>query len=152
MTKVILNKDMVNLGEEGDICEVADGYARNFLIPQGIAVHCSKHAMEILNQRKNAIEKRKEQKRLEARSLKEKIEGEELTLERSVGEKGKLYGSITNATIVEELAKNGYQLDKRRVDVPDGAIKIVGEYTVKVKLYESETAELKVKVEGKEAE
>ncbi len=150
--KVILNKDAVNLGEEGDICEVADGYGRNYLIPQKIAVPYSRHSLELLNQKRNAIEKRKEQKRLEARSQKEKLEQEELVLERPVGDKGKLYGSVTNATIVEELAKKGIQLEKKRVDVPDNAIKTIGEYTVKVKLYESENAELKIKIEGKEAE
>ncbi len=150
--KLILNKDAVNLGEEGDICEVADGYGRNYLIPQKIAVPYNRHNLEILNQKKNAIEKRKEQKRLEARGMKEKLEQEELVLVMPVGDKGKLYGSVTNSTIVEELAKKGIQLEKKRVDVPDGMIKVVGEYTIKVKLYETENAELRLKIEGKEAE
>lgn len=146
--KVILKQDLSNLGEEGDVKVVADGYGRNYLIPKGIAVSYNKANIEVFRQKKNAIEARKETKRKEAFSMIEKLSGEKIVFTMPVGEKGKLFGAITSANIVEELAKKGISLEKRRVEVPDHSIKVIGTYTVKVKLYAGETAELKVVVEA----
>lgn len=144
--KVILNQDLSNLGEEGDVKVVADGYGRNYLIPKGIAVAYSKANIEIFRQKKNAIEARKETKRTEALSLKEKLTGEAITFTMPVGENGKLFGAITSANIVEELAKSGISVEKKKIEVPEHSIKVIGTYTVKVKLYAGEVADLKVVV------
>lgn len=144
--KVILKQDLSNLGEEGDVKVVADGYGRNYLIPKGIAVAYNKANVEIFNQKKNSIEARKEAKRKDALSLKEKLTGETVTFTMPVGENGKLFGAITSANIVEELAKSGINVEKKKIDVPDHSIKVIGNYTVKVKLYAGEIAELKVVV------
>jgi len=142
--KVILTKDVLNLGEEGDVKVVADGYARNFLIPQKMAVLCNKANLTVLEQRKRTIEKAKEEKRKEALTLKQKIEATELLIKMSSGEKGKLFGSVNNATVVEELAKKGITVERKKIEVPGHNIKVLGTYSVEIKLYGKESAKLKL--------
>ena len=148
--KVILNQDLSNLGEEGEVKVVADGYGRNYLIPKGIAVSYTKANIEIFKQKRNAIDARKESKRKEALSLKEKLNGQEISFTMPVGDNGKLFGAITNANIVEELAKAGIALERKKIEIPDHTIKVVGNYVVKIKLYAGETADLKVLVSAAE--
>jgi large subunit ribosomal protein L9 len=151
-TKVILSQDVYNLGEEGDICEVARGYARNFLIPKALAVPYNRENIAVFESRREAIAKRKEEKRKHALGLKEQLEGAEIVIKMTAGDSGKLFGSVTNTMVVEELKKMGIQVEKKKVDVPSSAIKMVGEYTVKVKLYESELADVKLIVLDEKAE
>ncbi len=150
--KVILKQDFSSLGEEGEVKVVADGYGRNYLIPKGVAVSYTKANIEIFKQKQNSINARKEAKMKEALSLKEKLAGEGITFTMPVGENGKLFGAITSSNIVEELAKTGISVEKKRIEVPEHSIKVVGEYVVKVKLYAGETADLKVVVEAAAAE
>lgn len=144
--KIILNQDVANLGEEGDVKVVADGYARNYLIPQNKALPYTKNNIVILEQKKKAIEQRKEEKRKTALGLKERLAEEKITLSMSVGDKGKLFGAVTTATIADELSKLGISVDKRKIDLPSQGIKVVGNYTVTIKLYGGNTAELKLEV------
>ncbi|UCF96229.1 MAG: 50S ribosomal protein L9 [Spirochaetaceae bacterium] len=146
--KVILNQDVPGLGEEGDIREVANGYARNFLIPKKHALPYSKHTLSQLETRRAAIEQRKEEKRREAMSIKERLESEELIFTMPAGESGKLFGSVNNAAVVQELEKRGYSIEKKRIEVPEHNIRMVGSYTVKVKLYGNEEAQINVLVEA----
>jgi large subunit ribosomal protein L9 len=148
--KIIIMKDVPHLGEEGDIREVARGYARNFLFPKKLAVPYNDHSLHILDQRKHAIVKRKEEKRQAASSLKEKLEQEQLEFIHAAGENGKLFGSITSGHLADELEKRGYDIEKKRIIVPDHTIKQVGEYKIKIKLYENEEAEIKVGVKPQE--
>lgn len=149
--KIILNEDVYNLGEEGDICKVTDGYARNFLLPKKLAVPYNKSTVALFKSREAAIAKKKEEKRKEALSLKDRIEELSLELRVSAGESGKLFGAVTGATIVEALAKEGVHVEKKKIDVPSHTIKMVGTYTVKVRLYESEVAELKINIVSERA-
>lgn len=149
-TKVILNQDVYNLGEEGDVCEVARGYARNYLIPKKLAVPHTRENIAVFESRREAIEKRKEEKRKAALSLKEKLQETEVVITMTAGESGKLFGSVTNAMVVEELNKQGIQIERKKVEVPSNAIKMLGEHTVRVKLYESELAELKLIVKSED--
>ncbi|QEN06116.1 50S ribosomal protein L9 [Thiospirochaeta perfilievii] len=144
--KIILTTDVLNLGEEGDIKVVADGYARNYLIPNKFAVLCNKANLTVLEQRKRTIEKIKEEKRKAALSLKEKIESEELIVKMPTGEKGKLFGSVNNATVVEELTKKGISVERKKVEVPGHNIKVIGTYSIEIKLYGNESAKLKLTV------
>lgn len=144
--KIILNQDVYNLGEEGDVKEVADGYARNFLLPKGMAVPYNKSNVAYFESRAAQIQKRKEEKRKAALSLKEQIEATVLTIKMNAGDSGKLFGAVTSGTIVEALAKEGITIDKKKVDVPSHNIKMVGTYSVLVKLYEKESASLKINV------
>ena len=145
-TKVILNEDVYNLGEEGDVCVVAPGYARNFLLPKQLAVPYNKKNIADFESRRAAIERRKEEKRKQAQSLRERLTGLAVVLPMNAGDTGKLFGSVTNGMIQEALQKEGLEIDKKKIDVPSNAIKMVGDYTVNVRLYEGEEAELKIRV------
>ncbi len=144
--KIILNQDVHNLGEEGDVVVVKDGYARNFLLPKGYAVLFNKANQSLFASRTAAIEKRKEEKRKAAASVKEQLDSMNLTLVVSAGESGKLFGSVTNAMVQEALAKNGIEIERKRIEVATHAIKMVGSYSVKVRLYEGESAQVKIEV------
>jgi len=146
--KVILNQDVLELGEEGDIKEVADGYARNFLFPKKMAVAHTKQNLALLEHRRGEIETRKETKRQDAKGLKERLEAEEIKFSVPAGENGKLFGSVSNAMVGSELEKRGYQIDKKRIEVPDHTIRSAGNFKVRIRLYEKEEAIVKVVVEG----
>ncbi len=150
--KIILNQDVVGLGEEGDIREVAEGYARNYLIPRKLAVPHNKQTLAQFTSRKSAIEGRKDEKRKEAMGLKERLQAEELRFTMPAGESGKLFGSVNNALIGAELEKRGYTLERKRIEVPEHHIRQAGAFTVKVKLYGNEEAALKIVVEATKQE
>jgi len=150
--KVILNQDVPNLGEEGEVREVTNGYGRNYLIPKKLAVPYNKSSVAVFESRKSAIEKRKEEKRKQALGLKERLESEEIIMQMPAGESGKLFGSVTNATIMEELEKRGVSIEKKRIEVPEHTIKQTGNYTIKVRLYDNESAEVKVSVQNEDKE
>ncbi len=146
--KIILNQDVYNLGEEGDVCVVANGYARNFLVPQKMAVLFNKQNAAVFESQKAAIEKRKEEKRLASAGLKEQIEAITLELTVSTGDTGKLFGSVTNANIAEELKKAGVVIERKKIELPDHTIKMIGEFVAKIKLYGSESADLKIVIKS----
>ncbi|OHD12809.1 MAG: 50S ribosomal protein L9 [Spirochaetes bacterium GWB1_48_6] len=146
--KIILNKDVPNLGEEGDVKVVANGYARNFLIPQKIAVLFSAHAAHMFEQKKAQIEARKEAKKQIALSLKEKINAEEIEITMSAGDNGKLFGAVTPGNIADLLAAKGIVVEKKLISITGNAIKVVGVYEAKVKVMEKEYATLKVTVKA----
>jgi len=148
--KVILNQDVTGLGEEGDIKDVANGYARNYLLPQNLALPYTKQNLTQLETRRAAIESRKEEKRREAMSIKERLESEELVFTMPAGDSGKLFGSVNNAMVVQELEKLGYSIEKKRVEVPEHNIRMIGNYAVKVRLYGNEEAQLNIVVEAAE--
>ena len=149
--KIILSQDVINLGEEGDVCEVATGFARNYLIPMKMAVPHSKQNLRDLDHKRVSIEQRKEEKRKDALGVKERLESEELKFQMSAGESGKLFGSVGSALISEELEKRGYEnVERKRIEVPDNHIRNTGEFTVLVKLYGQEEAKVKVTVEPAE--
>jgi large subunit ribosomal protein L9 len=148
--KVILNHDVAGLGEEGDIRDVTNGYARNYLIPKKFALAYTKHNLTQIESRRAAIEQRKEEKRKEAMGIKERLESEELAFTMPAGDSGKLFGSVNNAMVVQELENRGYTIEKKRVEVPEHNIRVVGNYTVRVKLYGNEEAQINVLVEAAE--
>ncbi len=150
--KVILNVDVKHLGEEGDVKNVANGYARNYLLPRDLAVPYNEATVAIFEAKKAEIEARKEQKRKDSASLKEKLEGFELELVMPAGANGKLFGSVTNSVVADALAKQGYEIERKRIEIAGSAIKAVGSYKVTVKLYEAQTAEVKVVVKPQENE
>lgn len=149
--KIILSQDVYNLGEEGDVCTVKDGYARNYLIPQKLAVPFNNMNVALFKSKANAIAKRKEEKRKAALSLRDLLKTIELTIKVSAGDSGKLFGAVTASTIVEALAKEGVHIEKKKLEVPSHTIKMTGTYSVTVRLYENETAVLKVNVVNEKA-
>lgn len=152
--KVILNVDVKSLGEEGDVKNVANGYARNFLLPRNLAVPYNDATVAIFEARKADIEARKEIKRQNAKSLKEKLESANFEIVMPAGNNGKLYAAVTTHVVAEVLAKQGFEIERKRIDLPGIAIKSVGTYHAVIKLYEAQSAEITivVKAQGDKAE
>lgn len=150
--KVILNSDIVNLGEEGDIRTVAPGYARNYLLPQGLVLEYNPRNVAMLEERRAEIDARKAAKRQEAATIKEKIESAPLTMSMTAGTNGKLFGSVTAATVVEQLAARGIEIERKRVEIPENTIKTVGNFKVRIRLYGDEEATLVVSVDASNAQ
>lgn len=146
--KVILNEDVKYLGEEGDIKVVANGYARNYLLPRALVVPYNEATAAVFEAKKAEIEARKEVKRQNARSLKDKIEENPFEIEMPAGSNGKLYGAVTPVILVEALAKAGFEIEKKRIDMGGLTIKSVGTYHAVVKLYENQTAEMTFNVKA----
>ena len=146
--KVILNQDVIGLGEEGDVKDVAAGYARNFLLPKKLAVPHTREFLAAMEHRRVAIDKRKAEKRLEAAGLKERLEAEEVRFSVPAGENGKLFGSVNNANVAVELEKKGYSIEKKRIEIPEHTIRTVGTYKIRIRLYDKEEATVKLIVEG----
>lgn len=146
--KVILNNDVPNLGELGDVKDVAAGYARNYLLPRGLVYPYSPAAIALFEKRKTEIENRKSEKRASSTDLKTRLEAEELTLDMPAGQNGKLFGAVSNATVADELLKKGIQIDRKKIEVPGRVIKNVGNYKVAVRLYEKDEATVRVVIKG----
>ena len=149
--KVILNTDIKTLGEEGDVKNVADGYFRNFLRPRRLAVPYNAETVAFFESRKAEIEARKEQKRRDSASLKEKLEALHLEITMPAGRNGKLFGAVSAQVVSELLAKHGFEIERKRIEIPGVSIKSVGNYHFSVKLYESQTAQMIVSVKGEES-
>ncbi len=147
--KLILRDGVPGLGEAGDLVHVKPGFARNYLVPQGKAIFASEGRIkEVEHHRRVVAEKvSKELKDLEA--IKTRVESLVLEVKARVGEEGKLFGSVTSATIHELLTREGIVVDRRRIELRD-PIKDAGEYTVPVKLHRDLVAELKVHVVSEE--
>ncbi len=143
--KIILQKDMDELGFEGDIIDVARGYARNYLIPKGFAVEATLQNMKAFELKRKKIEARKLREKEDALKLKEKVESLEISLTKKAGEEGKLYGSVTNIDIASELEKEGIVVDRKKI-LLDKPIKNVGDFEIPIKLYPEVIANLRVKV------
>ncbi len=150
--KVILNVDVKHLGEEGDVKNVANGYARNFLLPRNLVVPYNDVTVAYFEGKKAEIEARKDIKRKDAASLKDKLEALNLEVVMPAGANGKLYGAVTNQVLVDVLAKEGFDIERKRIDIPGLAIKSVGNYKATIKLYEASVAEItfSVKAQGDE--
>ena len=148
--KVILNQDVKHLGEEGDVKVVANGYARNFLLPRNLALPYNEMTVAYFEGRKAEIEARKAEKRKDAASLKEKLEAYTVSLVMPAGPNGKLYGAVTNQSVADELQKNGFDIERKRIEIHGNAIKSVGKYHATVRLYEAATAELAIEVLSQE--
>lgn len=146
--KVILQQDVKGQGKKGQIINVSDGYAKNFLLPKGLAIEANENNVKILNH-KNAIEEAKKQKELEeAKVLAKKISEVKVSIKAKAGEGGKIFGSITVKEIAEHLKEQAkIDIDKRKI-VLDEPIKSLGTKVVDIKVYPEVTAKLTVNVLG----
>ena len=144
--KIILNNDVVHLGEEGDVVTVKDGYARNYLLPTGAAVIYNKANAAMFQQKAEQIAKRKAEKRAASASLKEKLDNVTISLVVTAGESGKLFGSVTSQMVQEALLKEGFEIEKKKLDVPTHAIKMTGTYHIVAHLYENDKANITLNV------
>lgn len=149
--QIILLDKVVNLGNLGEIVKVKDGYARNFLIPSGRARRATEAAKKDFEARRAELEKAAAAKLAEAQALGEKLAGTTLKLTQKAGVDGRLFGSVTNYDIAEELGKTGYQVSKAAVRMPNGSIKMVGDSTVSVALHTDVVVEITISVYGETA-
>ncbi len=146
--KVILTQDVKGTGQAGDVKDVADGYARNYLIPRKLAVPASAGALKGVQERQAAEAKRAVADEDEARELATRIASEPVVIAAKVGDKGRLYGSITSADIADQLAERlGQSVDKRRIDLED-PIRQLGSFEVPIRLHRNVTATLAVEVQA----
>lgn len=131
--KVILNDSYMNLGEAGDVIDVKPGYARNFLIPQRIAVSATSANLRLFKDKEKEIAQKKETERKKSQTLQEALEGVKLTIKKKASDDGKLYGAVSARDVEEELKKLGNEVDRRMI-VLGQQIKLVGDYEIMVKL------------------
>jgi len=145
--KVILKQDVKNLGKKDSVIEVSDGYARNFLIPKGLAAEATAAALNEARIKNEALKHKKENELSEAKALAAKMSGLEVVIRSKAGANGKLFGSITGKDIADQLrAQYKIDIDKKMIVLPE-AIKSLGETEVEVKLYAGVSTKIKVKVE-----
>ena len=149
--QVILLEKVVNLGNLGEIVKVRDGYARNFLIPQGRARRATEANKAEFEAKRAELEKAAAAKLTEAQGQGEKLSGTTLKLTQKAGVDGRLFGSVTNFDIAEELTKMGFPVAKAQVRMPNGPIKTVGDSTVGVALHTDVVVEITVTVYGETA-
>ena len=149
--QIILLDKVVNLGNLGEIVRVKDGYARNFLIPSGRARRATEAAKQQFEVKRVELEKAAAVKLAEAQALGEKLAGTVCKLTQKAGVDGRLFGSVTNADIAEELTKNGYKISKSQIRMANGHIKIVSDSTVSVSLHHDVVVDITVSVYGESA-
>lgn len=149
--QVILLEKVLNLGNLGEIVKVKDGYARNFLIPQGRARRATDANKAEFEARRAELEKAAAAKLSEAQAQGEKLAGKTVKVTQKAGVDGRLFGSVTNHDIAEELTKMGFAVQKSQVRMPAGPIKMVGESTVSVALHTDVVVEVNVTVLGETA-
>ncbi len=147
--KIILMQDFESLGFEGDIVDVAKGYARNYLIPKGAAIEANNANLKSLEMRRGKITAKRMKGKEEAERAAEKISQITVTIIRKAGEEGKLYGSVTSRDIAQELEREGISVDRRKI-IADEAIRALGEFDVGIKLHPEVMANIKVVVDKEE--
>ena len=146
-TNVLLREDVDNLGARGEIVRVRAGYARNFLLPRKLAVEATAGNVKQIEAERAALLKKEARERSSAEGQAALLQNLRLTFERKVGEHGLLYGSVTAMHIADALKEKGYEVDRRRVVLPE-PIKETGEHTVAVRLHREVTVEIPVTVRG----
>lgn len=149
--QVILLEKVVNLGQLGDVVRVKDGYARNFLIPQGMARRATENAVKEFETRRAELEKVQADKLAAAQALGQKIEGTTVRITEKAGVDGRLFGSVTNFDIAEVLTKQGHAIEKAMVRMPSGPIKAIGEHVVQVAPHADVVVDVNVVVTGETA-
>jgi large subunit ribosomal protein L9 len=143
--KVILTQDMESLGLGGEIVNVAKGYARNYLIPRGMALEATEQNIKLTEMQRKNIEIKRIKAKEDALKVKERLSGISVTIAQKVGEEDKLYGSVTTMDIADQLEKQGITVERRRM-VLDKPIKTLGDFAVTVKLHPDVSASIKVVV------
>lgn len=145
--KIILKKDVESVGSAGDLVNVSDGYARNFLIPRGLGIEASSRSMKALEDEMEVAARRVQKKKKAAQSMARQLEGVTCNISRKVGQQDKMFGSVTTKDIGNALREQGIEIDKRNILLEE-PIKSLGEFSVKIKLESGVSADIKVVVAG----
>lgn len=143
--EVILLKDRRNLGKRGEVVDVKPGYARNYLLPQGIALAASAGNVKLFEQQRAKLDAMAAKEKEAAEEVKAKIEGTRIVLHKRSSDAETLYGSVTATEVADELERQGIEVDKRRIDL-EGGIKTIGDHHIFIHLYSEVSAELVVTV------
>lgn len=144
--EVILRETIDSLGRAGQTVKVADGYARNYLLPRKLAYLATAGNMKVIESERQSLLKKEAKQKEDAEKLKEILDPVEITIRRKVGEQNVLYGSVTNSDVAEELEKKGFEIEKRKIYMEDH-IKSIGEFSIPIRLFKDVTAHVKLKVE-----
>ena len=144
--QVILMEKVVNLGGLGDVVKVKDGFARNFLIPQGKAKRATPANLKEFENRRSELEKKANEQLTGAQERAEKIEGLKVDIAQKAGVDGRLFGSVTNADIAEALGKQGVEVKKAEIRMPAGPLKHIGEFPITIQLHSDVLANITVHV------
>jgi large subunit ribosomal protein L9 len=142
---VILKEDVLHLGNRGDLVKVADGYARNFLLPRKLAMQATQANKSVIEQMKASAARRFASEKALAEELAAKLEPVELEFTRKSSEAGHLFGSVTSGDIATALEAKGFEIDRRKIQL-DEPLKSIGDFNVAIRLYREVTAHVKVKV------
>ena len=148
--QVILMEKVANLGNLGDVVKVKDGFARNFLIPQGKAKRATPENLKQFETRRGELEKAQNQQLAKARERGEKLENLKIEITQKAGVDGRLFGSVTNYDIVEALEKQGHEVERSQVRMPQGPLKQVGDYPLQIALHTDVTVTITVAVLGEQ--
>jgi large subunit ribosomal protein L9 len=148
--EVILMEKVANLGELGDVVKVKDGFARNFLIPHGKAKRATDANRKAFESKRAELEKAQAEQLAAAKSRGEKLEGLTLQITQKAGPDGRLFGSVTNYDIVEALKKQGHEVERSNVRMPQGALKQVGDFPIEVALHTDVVVTVNVSVLGEQ--
>jgi large subunit ribosomal protein L9 len=147
--EIILQEDIEKLGTRGQVVEVAEGYARNFILPRKLGIEATAGNMKRLEKMRASFAKKEASEKGEAQTLAELLAAVSLELTRKAGESDQLFGSVTSADISEALAAKGYNIDKKKITLAD-PIKLVGEYEIPVKLHREVIVNVKLAVKKEE--
>ena len=144
--RVILLEDVKSVGKKGELVNASDGYAKNFLFPKKLAVEATKSNLNDFELKQKAEAKRKKEELEQAQNMAKELENKTVTVKVKTGENGKLFGSVTNKEVAEEIVKQrGMEIDKKKVSIGD-PIKMVGERTAVIKLHPKVSAEITIKI------
>jgi len=143
--EVILREHVDNLGRRGDVVKVAEGYARNYLLPRKLALAVTEHNKRQIDRERQAAEARELEEKSQAEAFAARLTQTEIEIARRVGENDTLYGSVTSSDIAQALQAKGFEVEKRRIQLAD-PLKALGEATVPVKVHRDVTAQVRVKV------
>jgi large subunit ribosomal protein L9 len=144
--EVILRETIDTLGRAGQVVKVADGYARNYLLPRKLAYPATPGNRKVIEFERQSLLKKEAKQKDDAEKLKEMLDKIQLVIRRKVGEQDALYGSVTNADVAELLEAKGFQIEKRKIHMEDH-IKTIGEFDIPIRLFKDVTAQVKLKVE-----
>ena len=146
--QIILLEKVINLGGLGDVVKVKDGYARNFLLPKGKAKRATANNLAEFEKRRHELEAAQNAALAAAQAKGAKLEGMALTVRQKAGVDGRLFGSVTNLDIVDALIAQGHEVERAMVRLPQGPLKMIGEYDISVALHSDVVVQIKVTVQG----
>jgi len=147
--EVILKEDVNNLGHRGDVVKVAEGYGRNYLLPQNLAMQANANNKAVIEQMKNSAVRKSAKEKTESEALVAQLDAVSLNFTRKTGENDHLFGSVTSSDIAQQLEAQGFTIDRRKIHL-DEPLKQLGDFLVPVRLHREVTAHLKVVIQAEE--